>query len=339
MNWLFIVLTTFAQVGTQIGNDSGAAAPVAPMVATAPAGNQNPREGKFEMTNGNIYTGRLASANEEGIVIRLDVGGFSQRIPWVKLTQETLKKLAQVPEARNFAVPFIDIPIEVRLEEIQKKRQVSVREVPTLSKPMNSADFFGGITSPLGFFVLAILYAANIFASYQISRFRQRPTNLVCAVAAVAPVLAPVVFLSLPTRHEDYSDEEYVDEAAVEEAPMPPEQSPAPAGSSGLSIAKSEDEEKKKGEPQVFKRGETTFNRRFFETRFAGLFRIVPSESDKDMVLVIKTHKNEYVGKRISRISSNELHLQLLSGAPEVTVKFGEIAEVQFRHKDSLHSR
>jgi hypothetical protein len=40
------------------------------------------------------------------------------------------------------------------------------------------------------------------------------------------------------------------------------------------------------------------------------------------------------VAKRISRISSNEMHVQVLSGG-EVTVPFAEITSVTLRHKDA----
>jgi hypothetical protein len=86
--------------------------------------------------------------------------------------------------------------------------------------------------------------------------------------------------------------------------------------------------------PQTFNRGEFTFNRRFFETKFPGFFRVVPSESEKDLVLAIKGVRTEYVCKRISRISSNEMHVQVLSGG-EVQVTFAEITSITIRNKDA----
>ena len=93
-----------------------------------------------------------------------------------------------------------------------------------------------------------------------------------------------------------------------------------------------------KAEPKIFNRGEYTFNRRFIETQFAGFFRVVPSEADKDLLLVFKTPKQQYIGRRISRISSNELFLQLQQGGgtKEVSIGFTEIAQIQIRHKDDI---
>ena len=64
---------------------------------------------------------------------------------------------------------------------------------------------------------------------------------------------------------------------------------------------------------------------------------MVPAEAEKDLVMVIKGVRGEYVGKRISRIATNEMHLQLQSGnaSAEVMIPFVEIQSVQIRHKDA----
>ena len=88
------------------------------------------------------------------------------------------------------------------------------------------------------------------------------------------------------------------------------------------------------GEPKVYNRGDYMFNRRFIETQFPGFFRVVPTEAEKDLVIVVKTPKAEYLGKRISRISANEMFLQLLQANKEVSITFGEIAQIVVRQKD-----
>ena len=87
--------------------------------------------------------------------------------------------------------------------------------------------------------------------------------------------------------------------------------------------------------PETFKRGDYTFNRRFVETKFSGFFRVVPAEAEKDLVLVVRTNKAEFVGKRVSRVSSTDLHLQLLRGAVEQAVPYADITDFQIRHKDA----
>lgn len=88
--------------------------------------------------------------------------------------------------------------------------------------------------------------------------------------------------------------------------------------------------------PIIFRRGDFSFNRRFFETKLASFFRLVPSEADKDMVLFMKTARGEFTGKRIVNITPNEMTLQTFKGtatANEV-IPFNDVFEVQIRHKD-----
>jgi hypothetical protein len=87
----------------------------------------------------------------------------------------------------------------------------------------------------------------------------------------------------------------------------------------------------------TFQRGQFTFNRRFFETKFPGFFGVVRRDADKDMILIIKSARGEYHGERISRIASNDLHLEVRKGdaSSEVMVPFQEIKEIQLKHKDA----
>jgi hypothetical protein len=87
----------------------------------------------------------------------------------------------------------------------------------------------------------------------------------------------------------------------------------------------------------VYKRGQFTFNRRFFETKFAGFLRMVPAEAEKDMVLQVRSGRGEHVGTRIARIMPNEIHLQVTKNgaSAEVIIPFVEISEIIVRHKDA----
>ncbi len=88
---------------------------------------------------------------------------------------------------------------------------------------------------------------------------------------------------------------------------------------------------------QIFQRGQFTFNRRFIETKFAAFFGVVRRDADKDMQLVVKAARGNYVATRISRITANEMHLEVHHGAAsqEVAVNFQEIQEMQIKHKDA----
>jgi hypothetical protein len=285
---------------------------------------------EFKLTNGDIIRGETASVDAEGIVIRREIGGFSDRISWARLTQDTLKMLLQDPEAKKFAEPFIEVPIEIKKEK-EKKKEIIIKEPPRPERPVQKS-FFAGLLTPAGFMVLGIIFFANLYSAFHIANFRGRPVALVVGTSVILPIIGPILFLSMPS---------------TDAAMAPPTETAAPVNTDVVSAetkvagmqsnlglaAHQKGGPKQDSTAQVYKRTEVTMDRRFFETKFAGYFRMVPE--NPDMVLVVKTAKQEYVARRISRISSNEVHLQLLRGNTEVGVPFGEISEVMVRHKDA----
>lgn len=292
---------------------------------------------EFRLTNGDVFAGQAASFNDDGIVIRLDLGGFSPRIPWGKLTQETLKELEQNPESKEFVEPYIEIPIEVKEAEKEKQKEIRITEPPKVPHTAGKVGFFAAMANPLGFALLGALYLANLYAAAQIARFKGRPIALVVGVSAILPVIGPVIFALLPGT--DYVPQE----AAAPEAPaategVNPMQQALPSGmqGGGLGLAGGGAAAGKAAAnpaySQVYNRSNTTFDRRFFETKFTGFFRVVPADAEKDLVLVVKTPKQEIAATRVSRISASEIHLQLQRGS-EASVGFGEITEVSVRPK------
>jgi hypothetical protein len=290
---------------------------------------------EFHLNNGDILRGKAVSFNDDGLVVHLDIGEYSPRISWSKLTQDTLKELMKEPQAAKFVEPFIDVP-PVPKDKDNKKKNIVVKPVPRVER-VQKASFFSFWPTPAGLVVALVLILANVYAAYQIALYRHRPPGLVCGLAVVLPVIVPAIVLAMPPA------------AGGEYAEAPPE--PAAAASaagktttgplakvpmaSGLSVAQAEKPAAAGGASasnQVFKRGEFTFNRRFMETKFPNFFRIVQNEAEKDLVLAIRTPKAEHIGKRISRISSNEMHVQLVRGG-EVMVPFSDITEVQVRRE------
>jgi hypothetical protein len=290
----------------------------------------------FRLANGNILEGRFTNADEEGMVIELEAGGFSRRAPWINVSQETLRELAQNPEVREFVEPFIE-PTPEELAARRERKEIIVRQVPTrFERPAELPGFFAGMLSPIGILLLAILIGANLYAAYEVALYRQQSVPVVCAVSFFLPLLGPIIFLALPTQSGS-SEPAYEVPTEVAGAAARKTTGMVAAKPSGLSLAAAE----KAGpgaahsQPQVYSRGEHTFNRRFFESKFPGFFRVVAGEAEKDLVLVFKCVKNEFVGKRISRISSNELHLQLLNTNNEVSIAFNDVTSVTVRHKDA----
>jgi hypothetical protein len=290
---------------------------------------------EFRLMNGDVYRGE-ASFNEDGLVVRLDIGGFSPRISWGKLTQETLKEIAEDPRAREFAEPFIEVPIEVREAERRQRKEIRISEPPTVPLPPEQGGFFASMTNPVGWFILGVLYLANLYAGFEVARFKGRPMVLVVGLSAIAPIIGPIIFALLPRGGGAAAGGETAEAgaAAPAEAVNPMAQAlPSGMGGGGLGLAAHGAKAAAgTGYNQVYNRSNTTFDRRFFETKFTGFFRVVPGDAEKDLVMVIKTPKSEIVATRITRISAGEAHFQLQRGA-ELNVPFGEMVEVSTRHK------
>jgi hypothetical protein len=284
---------------------------------------------EYRLNNNDIIRGEAVSFNDDGLVVRLEIGGYSPRISWSKLTQETLKELAKNPEAAVFVEPFIDEPPVPK--EKQVKKEIVLKPVPRVDR-VEKAGLLAFLVTPAGLAIALVLLLANLYAAYEIARFRNRPPGLVCGLALIFPVLAPALFLALPTAPESEADL-----AGSEPVPETSTVGKATTGSlaktpmaSGLSLAHGEKAVAATLGPQIYKRGEFTFNRRFMETKFANFFRMVQGE---EFVLVVRAGRDEYVAKRISRITSNDMHLQLIRGG-EVSVAFADVNEVQVRPND-----
>ena len=303
----------------------------------------------YQLTDGTPITGDVISFNDDGIIFRTGDDKYTDRILWTKFSQNALKLLAKNKKLKDYAEPFIETPPPPRPD-----LQVRVHPVSRLDLPANQWVVGALGSSFVGILILLLIYAANIYAGFEIAIFRARPIGLVTGIAAVLPIIGPIIFLSMPTKVEGAAEQEMQAGAAGAPAPHPavgqghaapaagqsaPAEAPAASGAgepaqaapSGWHAAVS------LPETQVFQRGQFTFNRRFFETKFSGFFGLARHGASKDMVLVIKTPRAQHVAERISRISANEAHFEVVIGAArqEVMVPFGEIQEVQLKHKDA----
>ena len=196
------------------------------------------------------------------------------------------------------------------------------------------------------------MYAGNLYAAHEIAIFRGRPALVVCGISAVAPVIGPIVFLSLPGRMSQAQAEESLSAGPAAETatypvansdPLAPANSdplaPAEPASGGSLRLHADAPAAAEGIPQtqVFARGAFTFNRRFFETKFPGFFGAIRRDADKDMLIVIKSARGHYAAQRITRITANDVHVEVHKGpaSEEVMVPFSEIQEIQLKHKDA----
>jgi hypothetical protein len=301
----------------------------------------------FEFTDGTKVEGDIVRPSPKALQIRTPDGKY-QDLEWGKLSQATLLELQKFArEARNTKLteqvePYIEIPEE----EIIKRTEVQVKPVPRLERVPNGSLLGAMFQSSVGLVCLLLLYAANIYAGYEIAAIRAYSPLLVCGISALAPVIGPVVFLSLPTKM-DRPDAEGEGEAAAEEhsatyaVPGDPgavEGDPNAAAHPGHAApVHGQATAGAQPQAQVFKRGQFTFNRRFMETKFVSFFGAIRRGADKDMVLFIKTGRGEFVANRITRITANDMHIEAIKGGgmQELQVPFGEIQEIHLKHRDA----
>ena len=293
----------------------------------------------YSLTDGTSMTGDVISYNDNGIVFRLSVDQYSQRIPWTKFSQDALKLLANNPKLKPLVEPFIETPPPSRM----KKQEVTVHEVSRLELPPKQSLFGALFASSVGLVVLLLIYVANIFAAYEIAAGRAQPIALVMGVAVVLPVLGPIIFLAMPRRVEPAHPAASQPAAVPHTFAVGSAAAPAAAGihivdaSWHASSSSSTSAAAAPSEVQTFQRGQFTFNRRFFETKFSGYFALIRREAEKNMELTVKTGRAHHVVERITRISTNEMHVEIGQGAvkQEIMVPFAEIVEIQLKPKDA----
>jgi hypothetical protein len=305
----------------------------------------------FNLANGETITGEVLVGSETDAGVQIKVGeGKYERVPWANFSQGDLKKFAKVQKLEPLVEPFIEITQEDKI----RKTEVNIKQPSRLELPPKQSLVGALFSSGLGLLIVVLLYAANIYAGYEISIFRARPTAVVCGVSAALPLIGPIIFLSMPTKllpvEETWtSAPEAAPEGAVADAvnPMQAVGAEHPTGlrlagtgpADEVQLGEFQGGEEKAAMPETvtYQRGQFTFNRRFFETKFAGFFSVVRRDADRDMVLVIKSSRGEYVGQRISRIAANDLHLQVQRGhaSEEVMIPFAEVKEIRLRHKNA----
>lgn len=304
----------------------------------------------FKLVGGETLVGELlvASANDAGVQVKVGEGEY-KKVPWANFSQEDLKNFAKIQKLQAFVEPFIEITQEEKI----KKTEVAIKQPPRLDHPPSRSIIGAFFSSGLGAFLFLVLYAANIYAGYEVSIFRGHQTALVCGVSAVLPIAGPIIFLAMPTK-VPAPTETWQPEAAAAPAPeaVNPMQGSGGEQPAGLRIAGSHpvaaqeggDAQQASGAPPAsvpaattFKRGQFTFNRRFIETKFAGFFGMVRRDAERDMVLQIKSARGEYIATRISRIAANDMHVQVQRGhaSEEVMLPFQDIQEITLKHKDA----
>jgi hypothetical protein len=315
------------------------------------------RADTYQLTSGETVNGEVlpTSANDAGISVKVGEGDY-KKVPWDSFSQEDLRKFRDDPKLSAKLGPLVEPFVVITAEERAKKTEVPNLKQPTrLPRPAAQSLFGALFSSGLGLFLLLVVYGATIYAGYEVAIFRAQPVPLVAGLSAIPllGVLAPIIFLAMPTKTQPIEQTWETQPATRPESPdavnpmqgaAPPQQQPA-----GLRLAASATPEAAaqaaapgEAKPtlpatQTFARGQFTFNRRFIETKFAGFFGVVRHGADKDMVMVVKAARGQYVCNRISRIAANDFHVEVHHGhaSEEIMIPFQEIKEIQLKHKDA----
>ncbi|MGC8744294.1 MAG: hypothetical protein ACP5T0_10495 [Verrucomicrobiia bacterium] len=293
----------------------------------------------LELTDGTTISGEIgkSSFNNDGVAL-MQNGMYAKRIQWSKLSQESLQKLAKNPMAQKYVEPLIEWVIEDKPKERPKPKLLEIKQPPKIERPKPSSTFGAFFQSPVSTLFLLLIYLANIYAGYEVAIYKNRKAPVVCAAAAVLPILGLIIFIVMPPAPVKPAEELVEEETAVEGESA--EQAAAAADMAAQQAAQQEQQQEQK-EPSLpptisFLRGQYTFNRRFFETKFAGFFKPVPGDAEKDRELVLVTLRGTYIGQRFTKIAPNEIFLLVKKGnaSEEIMIPFVEIKEVHIKHKD-----
>jgi len=289
----------------------------------------------FKMTDGSVVTGQLVAPNDDGTVIRRTSGGLTGRLAWDRFAQDTLVEMAKDEKLKEWVQAFIEVADAGASERVE----VVVKDpLGKVARPAKRPGFFSALFSTqAGMFIVLVLMVGNLYVAYEVSIFRNYPAAAVMGTSVILPILGPILFLCMPNRvREDVVLESQFEAPQDVQNTGAQELAAAGLGGSGLSLSagKQHASAGASAQPVTYKRGDVEFNRQFFERTFPLFFRVSRTDSDKDLVLVIKSSKGEVIGNRITRISASEMGLATLKGH-EVQVRFGEISEVQLRPRPS----
>jgi hypothetical protein len=262
-------------------------------------------------------TGDIIKYDDNGIMLR-DASDTYVNLPWAKFSQDALKQLVKNPKIKPFAQDFIDPDQSQR----PPKPEINVNSVTRLERPAHPSIFGGLVSSSLGWFILLLIYAANLYAAFEVSVIRARSAAQVMGVAAVLPIIGPIIFLLMPIKIEAPPEEEVVTAAAPTIAKLPS------AASAAEDVVKPEDT---KPQAQIFARGKFTFNKRFVETKFAGYIGEPKGDALK-FAMEIKAPQGSFHVVRIAQVGTADVTIETVERGP-VTIPLADILEVKLNPK------
>jgi hypothetical protein len=306
--------------------------------------SRNADAATFKLSDGRTLTGELIDSGSNDATALINVGDNKyERIAWGMFSQDDLKSFLEKFGSNKKITEAVEPFIEISQEERAKKTEVPIKAADPVVQELQKGrlepkgSVIGSLFhSGLGVFLVLLIYGANIYAGFEIGVFRAQPLALVPGLAAI-PVLgflSNIIFLALPTRVEKKVDNEALEAVAEARAAtfaMPGQESASPEAVAAAEHAHAATAAAK---PEVYSRGQFTFNKRFFETKFANFFGMIRREEDRAKVLTFKTTKGELTIQRITRITPTEIYVQVERGggaSVETGLGFQEIQEIVLR--------
>tara|TARA_B100000579_G_scaffold4387_1_gene3322 strand:- start:1215 stop:2450 length:1236 start_codon:yes stop_codon:yes gene_type:complete len=320
-------------------------------------------DGEIGLTNGDILKGAVSDVDQDGIVVSVDVGGFSKRVNWMQLDQDSLKKIRKLGQtdkkrygvktakgwvgANYFVEPFI-VPEDSEMEQSDFPKAVGNLPKPNLpiipkhDVTSKLSPKLAAYTSTGGIGLLVAIAIGSLVAGLGVASFKESNVVLAAGISFVLPIVGPLLLLAKPKAEYEYEESEEDEEYYEETAEVPAGTTISDTGGSAvagmlpeakkMSFAQSGPKKQTNTEPQSWSRDDTRFDRSFFQNNFPNYFKSVLGASERGMVLAIKTGKREYVGQRMKRISGSDLHMELLNGK-EQKIAFSEVGSVDLRPK------
>jgi hypothetical protein len=274
------------------------------------------------MADGLSLSGDIIKFDDNGVLLRA-TGDVYTNLPWGRFSQETLKQLTANPKIR----PLVEVFIEPDVAQRPAKAEIQVNPVKRLERPANPSLFGGLVGSPLGLFVLLVVYLANLYAAYEVAIIRARSPLQVIGAAAVLPIIAPAIFLAMPIKVEKPA--ETGEEGGDPDAPGAPKDEIKIVDSSWKQAE--EEQKRKAAEPQIFARGKFTFNKRFVETKFAA-FVGQPAAAALKFTMHVKSGQGEFTVERIAQVGATDAIFETVERG-QVTVPFADIVEIKLSPK------
>jgi HAMP domain-containing protein len=277
----------------------------------------------LNLTDGTSVTGDIVKSDDNGMMIHTTTDAYTT-IQWARFAQDALKQLVKNPKLQGYVEPFIEPTAADRPPKPEIK-------APSVTRVIKSPDqlhpsLFGGLVhSSVGLFILLVIYAANLYAAFEIAVVRGKPIGVAMAVSAVLPLIGPVFFLTQPIKMPPTEEELAAEGAPAGAAPGSPQEEIQIVAASWQGS-----QEEKKPQPQIFSRGKFTLNKRFIETKFAGFIGEEKGDA-KTFTMEVKTLKETFAVERIMQVGATEAIFETPNG--QVTVPFADIQEIKLNPK------